>query len=175
MLEKMEQPFPVQLLTDSLIQSVVEKAKHSPRLRMNHNFHGGPEDNPHRFLNVFIYGTYVTPHRHKNPPKAESFIVLDGYIAVFVFNDNGVLDKTIVLGSGSPPPRIPVSAIGGSVARGIDLPPGLWHSITALTPHAVTYEVKPGPWNPSTDKEFAPWAPQEGDASASDYLQQLLR
>ena len=47
----MEPTNPVQLLTDSLIESLVEKAKHSPRLRMNHNFHAGPEDNPHRFLN----------------------------------------------------------------------------------------------------------------------------
>jgi cupin fold WbuC family metalloprotein len=173
----MEPPVPVQLLTDSLIQSVVEKAKQSPRLRMNHNFHAGPEDNPHRFLNVFIYGTYVMPHRHKNPPKAESFIVLDGYVAIFLFNDSGILGKTIVLGSGPPPPRIPVSTGGGNhpVARGIDLAPGVWHSITALTAHAVTYEVKPGPWDPSTDKEFAPWAPQEGDAAAPGYLEQLLR
>jgi cupin fold WbuC family metalloprotein len=170
----MERPVPVQLLTDSLIQSVIEKAKQSPRLRMNHNFHAGPEDNPHRFLNVFAYGTYVMPHRHKNPPKAESFIVLEGYMAIFLFKDDGTLEKTVVLGSGPPPQRIPVSA-AGPVARGIDLAPGIWHSVTALTPHAVSYEVKPGPWDPSTDKEFAPWAPHEGDAAASGYLQQLLR
>ena len=171
----MEPTDPVQLLTDSLIQSLVEKAKHSPRLRMNHNFHDGPDDNPHRFLNVFTFGTYVMPHRHKNPPKAESFIVLEGYLAMFLFEDDGTLGKTVILGSGPLPQRIPVSAAESQVARGIDLAPGIWHSMTSLTPHAVCYEVKPGPWNPTTDKEFAPWAPPEGDAAASDYLQELLR
>jgi cupin fold WbuC family metalloprotein len=61
------------------------------------------------------------------------------------------------------------------VARGIDLAPGVWHSITALTPYAVTYEVKPGPWEATKDKEFAPWAPAEGDPAAAAYLQWLLR
>ena len=170
----MERSVPAQLLTDSLIQSVIERAKQSPRLRMNHNFHAGPEDNPHRFLNVFAYGTYVMPHRHKTPPKAESFIVLEGYLAFFLFQDDGKLEQTLLLGCGPSPPRIPASAAGSPVARGIDLPPGVWHSMTSLTPYTVTYEVKPGPWDPATDKEFAPWAPREGDPAAAEYLQQLL-
>ena len=164
-----------QLLTDSLIQSVLQKAKQSPRLRMNHNFHTGPEDNPHRFLNVFTYGTYVTPHRHKVPPKAESFIVLDGYVAVFLFKDDGTLDATLVVGSGPLPEQLPSTAVGKPLSRGIDLAPGIWHSITALTPSAVCYEVKPGPWDPGTDKEFAPWAPMEDSPEASAYLTQLLK
>jgi cupin fold WbuC family metalloprotein len=171
----MEPPAPVQLLTDSLIESVVEQAKRSPRLRMNHNFHTSPEDNPHRFLNVFTYGTYVTPHRHKNPPKAESFIVLDGYVAIFLFKDDGTLDDTLILGSGPLPEKLPATAVGKSVARGIDLAPGIWHGIAALTSHAVCYEVKPGPWDPLTDKELAPWAPSEGSPTASEYLGELLR
>lgn len=175
MMDTMEQSAPVQLLTDSLIESVIEKAKNSPRLRMNHNFHAGPADNPHRFLNVFTYGTYVAPHRHKDPPKAESFIVLDGYVAVFLFRDDGTIDNTFVLGSGPLPEKLPTSAIGKPMARGIDVAPGIWHSIASLTPHAVCYEVKPGPWDPLTDKEPAPWAPSEGSATASEYLGDLLR
>jgi cupin fold WbuC family metalloprotein len=165
----------IQLLTDSLIQSVVEKAKKSPRLRMNYNFHSDAKDNPHRLLNVFSFGTYVMPHRHKSPPKAESFIVLEGYLIMFLFDDDGSLSSSLLLGEGPLPENIPASAVGNNVARGIDLAPGVWHSMTALTPHAVCYEVKPGPWDPTTDKEFAPWAPAEGTPEASDYLAQLLR
>jgi len=173
-MEAMEPSVPTQLLSDSLIQSVIEKAKQSPRLRMNYNFHSGPEDNPHRFLNVFAYGTYVAPHRHKTPPKAESFIVLEGHLAFFLFGDDGELTQTLVLGAGPVTPDIAAKVAGRPIARGIDLAPGVWHSMTALTPHAVTYEVKPGPWDPTTDKEFAPWAPAEGDSAASRYLKQLL-
>jgi cupin fold WbuC family metalloprotein len=159
----MEPPSSVQLLTDALIQSLVVKAGDSPRLRANHNFHSGPQDNPHRFLNVLTYGTYVAPHRHKNPPKAESFIVLEGQVAFLIFDDDGAVTQKLVLGTGE-----------SAVARGIDVAPGVWHTLAALSPHAVCYEVKPGPWDPSTDKEFAPWAPQEGDAGAGPYLDRLL-
>jgi len=163
-----------ELLTDSLIQSLVVKAQNSPRLRANHNFHSGPEDNPQRFLNVLSYGTYIQPHRHKAPPKAESFIVLEGYVAFFLFNDDGVVEHAVVLGSGPLPPHLPAAAVGNEVARGIDVAPGVWHTLAALTPHAVCYEVKPGPWELSTDKEFAPWAPPEGDAGVTGYLLRLL-
>ena len=27
------------------------------------------EDNPHRFLNVMVRGTYIIPHRHCDPPQ----------------------------------------------------------------------------------------------------------
>jgi cupin fold WbuC family metalloprotein len=56
------------------------------------------EDNPHRFLNVMIRGTYVTPHRHRDPPKSESFIVLEGELAFFTFDDAGEITSTVVLG-----------------------------------------------------------------------------
>jgi cupin fold WbuC family metalloprotein len=167
-------PPQVQLLTDSLIQSVLEKAQASPRLRANHNFHAGSQDNPHRFLNVLTFGTYVAPHRHKAPPKPESFLVLEGYVAFMIFDDTGAVQQTLIIGSGPLPERIPSSAATHAPARGIDVAPGVWHTLAALTPHAVCYEVKPGPWDPATDKEFAPWAPQEGDAGAPDYLRKLL-
>jgi cupin fold WbuC family metalloprotein len=117
------------------------------------------EDNPHRFLNVMIQGTYIAPHRHLDPPKAESFLVLDGEIAFFTFDDAG---------------RIATTHILGREAVGIDMEPGVWHSMTPITPHAICYEVKPGPWVASTDKEFAAWAPREGDPRVSDYLKTLL-
>ena len=151
----------VQLLTGGLIRSVLDTAKASPRLRANHNFHASAEDNPHRFLNVLTYGTYIAPHRHKAPPKAESFIVLEGEVAFFIFDDEGNVEQAIRLGPAHD-------------ALGIDLAPGLWHTLTALSPHAVCYEVKPGPYDAATDKEFAPWAPQEGDPGAVSFLDQLV-
>jgi cupin fold WbuC family metalloprotein len=150
-----------QLLTSVLFSELIERARQSPRRRVNHNFHSGPADNPHRFLNVILEGSYVAPHRHLNPPKAESFIVLEGSMAAYIFDNAGQVEQVHVLGQGPNP-------------RGIDVPAGLWHSVIALTPHAVCYEVKPGPWDPASDKEFAPWAPREDDPRASAYLTSLL-
>ena len=152
------------LIGRELIEATLEKARQSPRRRMNYNFHAGPEDNPHRFLNVLLENTYVAPHRHLRPPKAESFLVLEGRIAMFCFDDDGAVQSRHVLGYGN-----------GAEALGIDLAPGVWHTLTAVTPYAVCYEVKPGPWDPATDKEFAPWAPREGEEGAPEYLRKLLQ
>ncbi|MDX1983555.1 MAG: WbuC family cupin fold metalloprotein [Bryobacteraceae bacterium] len=161
----------VTLLDRPLIQSVAAAARKSSRARMNYNFHTGPEDNPHRFLNVLLEGTYVTPHRHLNPPKSEAFLVIEGAAAVFVFDDAGAVAGSYVLGETDPlPERLRESPRGIAV----DLPPGVWHTVVALTPEVVCYEVKPGPWIASNDKEFAPWAPKEGEPGAAGYLASLL-
>src|SRR5262249_47349900 len=136
-----------------------DRARSSPRLRTNHNFHTSMEDNPHRFLNVMIRGTYIAPHRHQDPPKSETFIVLEGEIAFLTFDDDGKINFTQILGRD---------------AIAIAIQPGVWHSMAVLTPHAVCFEVKPGPYSAANDKDFAPWAPKEGDPDTGAYLERLL-
>jgi len=150
----------VQVLDQALLDEVLERARTSPRLRANHNFHKCAEDNPHRFLNALVEGTYCQPHRHHAPPKSESFLVLRGRVAIFIFDDTGKVTQTHLL---SP---------DGTLA--VDIPPHVWHSLAVVSPTAICYEVKAGPWDPKTDKGFAPWAPAEGDPRAQAYLAALL-
>ncbi|MBY0376003.1 MAG: WbuC family cupin fold metalloprotein [Bryobacteraceae bacterium] len=152
----------IQLVTPELIASLVERARQSPRRRVNHNFHAGPADNPHRFLNVLLRGTYVRPHRHVTPPKSEGFVLLEGSARVVLFDDAGEITAAHPLAAHSP-----------GVSPLIDLPPGVWHTVIATSDVAVCYEVKPGPWEPASDKDFARWAPPEGDPSAATYLERL--
>src|SRR5271165_5773808 len=139
----------IQLLDTALFQSLIERARQSPRLRTNHNSHTSMQDNPHRFLNVMIRGTYIAPHRHMDPPKAEAFIVLEGEVAFFTFDDSGEVTSVNVLG------KDPI---------GIDIAPGVWHTLAVLSVHAICYEVKPGPYSATNDKDFAKWAPREGES-----------
>jgi cupin fold WbuC family metalloprotein len=62
----------------------------------------------------------------------------------------------------------------GRDSVGIDVAAGVWHSLAVLSDVAVCYEVKPGPYTQANDKDFAPWAPREGDPGASEYLARLL-
>jgi cupin fold WbuC family metalloprotein len=149
----------IQLINESLFASLIERARQSPRLRVNHNFHGSLQENPHRFLNVMVRGTCVTPHRHTTPPKPEAFVMLSGEVAFFTFDDSGDIRTVHVLGGRQP---------------GIDVAAGVWHTLAVLSPEAVCYEVKPGPYSPSTDKDFAPWAPREGEPGTAEYLKRLL-
>ena len=148
-------------LDRNLIARVTEAALKSPRRRMNFNFHSGPEDNPHRFLNVMLRGTYVQPHRHLNPPKAEAFLALSGSGCVVTFDDAGAVTGRHFIGE-------------GQSVLGVDIAAGVWHTVVVLSEVMVCYEVKPGPWDPAADKEFAEWAPVEGSGDVEHYLSGIL-
>ena len=151
----------VQLIDTALLDATLARALTAPRGRVNHNFHPDMASNPHRFLNAWTRGSYSAPHRHLAVPKPESFLVLRGELALFVFDDAGGITEKHILGRDG--------------VLGIDLAPGLWHTVAALSETAICFEVKAGPYDVATDKEFAPWAPREGDAAAAAYLAGLLR
>jgi cupin fold WbuC family metalloprotein len=149
-----------QLIDDALIEATLARARSSPRLRANHNLHASHADAFHRFLNAWIRGTYAAPHRHLEVPKPETFLILRGKVCCFVFDDEGRVTRHGVLGEGG--------------LYGMDLEAGTWHTVLPVTDEAVCLEVKPGPWDPKTDKQFAPWAPLEGAAGAAAYAEHLL-
>src|ERR1041384_3971334 len=151
---------PVHLIDRALLDLTIARAQSAPRGRINHNFHPSLDDKLHRFLNAWTRGSYAAPHRHLQVPKPESFIVLSGEMGVFVFDDAGAVTETHVLGRDG--------------VLGVDLEPGVWHTVTALSEIAVCFEVKLGPYDAVTDKEFAPWAPREGDPEAAAYLVGLI-
>lgn len=151
----------VQLLDDALLDATLARAIVAPRGRINHNFHSDLAANPHRFLNAWTRGSYAAPHRHLAVPKPESFVVLRGELALFVFDDRGSVLEHHVLGRDG--------------LLGIDLGPGVWHTLCAVSTTAICYEVKAGPYDAATDKELAPWAPREGEPEAAQYLETLLR
>lgn len=154
----------VELIDPALLETTLLRAAGSPRLRTNHNFHPTMDDAVHRFLNVMMRGTFITPHRHTSPPKSETFVILRGEVAFFLFDENGSIDRCELLGD-------PASGR----ACGIDIAPGLWHSLVVLSANAVCFEVKPGPYAAMNDKEFAPWAPREGALGWEEYLAKLSR
>ncbi|MDF3064636.1 MAG: Tryptophan synthase beta chain like protein [Polyangiaceae bacterium] len=151
---------PVQLIDEALLDATLSRAAGSPRGRINHNFHPDLAASLHRFLNAWTRGSYAAPHRHLLVPKPESFVMLRGELALFVFDDVGTVTERHILGRDG--------------LLGIDLAPGLWHTVAALTETAVCFEVKAGPYDAATDKQLAPWAPHEGDPAAAEYLARLL-
>lgn len=130
--------------TYQLLDSVLNIAETSPRKRMNHNFHPTLDAKYQRMLNCLMPDTYLRPHRHNNPEKSESFIILKGKLLVLEFNDTGEIIDYIILEY-------------GSKNYGVDILPNTWHSIIALTP-CVVFEAKEGPYSQLNDKDFAPWA-----------------
>ena len=149
-------------IDQSLIEQKAQDAQASNRQRDIHVLHTGDEDTLQRMLNAIQPGTYITPHRHVAVPKAEAVVVLQGSLGFVRFKDDG---------SYSEPDFVHINPKHG--VFGVDYRAGVWHTFIALEPDTVVFEVKPGPYDAATDKEFAPWAPAEGDSEASDYLRTL--
>ena len=151
----------IKIVSPELLNEVSQKAMNSPRRRLNHNFHDDLADSINRMLNAFEPGTYIQPHKHENPDKREVFIVLRGSLVV-VFFDN----------SGTPIDFVLLDRDKGNYA--VEIPVGAWHSLFSLESGSVVYEVKDGPYLPMNDKNFAEWAPKEGDPNCSEYLVRLI-
>jgi cupin fold WbuC family metalloprotein len=149
-------------INDILLQETIKQAKESSRKRKNFNFHKSLDANVQRMLNALEPGTYVQPHKHENPDKVEVFMVLKGKILVIEFDDAGLIVEHIVL-----------SAASGNL--GVEIPPKIWHCIIPLESGTVIYEVKDGPYSPIDDKNFAPWAPKEGESGCNEYNKTLLK
>lgn len=152
----------VTFIDRDLVQRKAYDARRSERRREIHTFHDGDADPLQRMLNALQPGSYVRPHRHLDPPKSESLVLLQGVLGYTSFRDDGTLDdESFILLDAS------------RDVYGCDIRPGVWHTIFALAPDTVVFEVKPGPYSPATDKDFAPWAPLEYSAEAAPYLAKL--
>lgn len=87
----------MKIINEALLNETTGRAKQSPRLRMNYNFHERLDDPVNRLLNALEPGTYLRPHRHLNPKKDEIFLLLRGRIAVFLFDNKGEITQTQIL------------------------------------------------------------------------------
>lgn len=121
------------IIDKSLLDSVIEQAKASPRMRMNYNFHQSLEDKCHRMLNAVEPGTEVPVHRH--PTKDESFVVLRGKVKVSTYNDDGSVKESVIL-----------SLENGRY--GVYIPKNVWHNLESLESGSVIFECKEGPFVP---------------------------
>jgi cupin fold WbuC family metalloprotein len=149
------------VIDEPLTSRVVEEAKKSQRLRMNHNFHSDYSDPINRMLNAMEPDTYLRPHKHESPDKWETFLILSGKALVIRFDEAGAITEGVILDH----------AHG---IYGVEIPAREWHTVVILSSGTVLYEIKPGPYIPLDDKNFAPWAPAEGSAEALKYLNSLL-
>lgn len=148
-------------ITEIELSILRDKADRSERGRMNYNFHEQFDDPMQRMLNVMNRGTYLQPHRHKNPDKREVFIILTGRVAVIEFNDEGGIVNYIILDH----------QLGN---YGIEISAGTWHSLIVLEDGSVVYEVKDGPYSPIDDKNFASWAPKEGTTGCKEFIEDII-
>jgi cupin fold WbuC family metalloprotein len=152
----------VVIIDSDLLDRVTLQAQASPRLRMNHNFHKRMNDPVQRMLNAIEPNSYIQPHKHEDPDKREAFFLLRGSLLVVEFEDNGSIFQYTLL-----------NHKGGVL--GCEIAERRFHTLISLQPGTIIYELKDGPYNPVDDKNFASWAPKEGDKGCAAYQKMILR
>jgi len=150
----------MKIINRQVLDQLSEFARHNPRLRKNWNIH--PHDNSpaHRLLNAMEPASYIRPHRHLDPNKDETFLIVRGRLGVLLFDESGAVTGSAFL-----------DAEGETL--GVDIPAGVFHTAVSLAAGTIFFEAKAGPYLPLTEEEKAPWSPEDGSAAVGDYLHSL--
>ena len=111
--------------------------------------HDNPEAAFHEMINLQHRHKYHAPHKH--PAIGESYHVLEGTLAVFIFDDDGGVTDSILL-----------KPDGIFLYR---VPPVAFHFMMPVSDIAIYKESKLGPFRRDRDTMSAPWAPIGTDRS----------
>jgi len=152
----------MEIIDNNLLDHITKEACNNARLRMNYNFHKSLDDTIHRLLNAMEPETFFPVHRHANPDKGETCLILRGCVLAFIFDEDGNITSSTEL--------CPKKGI-----YGIEIESGVWHTFVVLEPGTVLYEIKEGPYFPLTPENIAPWSPNAEDKeSITNYTNNLL-
>ena len=149
-------------IDSTLLNEMAAKARVAKRKRAHFTFHKSDDDTLQRMLNSMQPGTYLQPHKHENPDKREVFICLTGKMVVVEFDETGNITEHMVLDPTT-------KNYAAEVAQ------RTYHTVICLEPNSIAYELKDGPYYPIDDKNFASWAPREGDEGCEEYNRKILR
>lgn len=127
------------IIDTNLLDALTERAKASPRLRMNLDLRNTPDDPSQRMLNALEPGTVMPIHRHQN--TSETVVMLRGKVKWLYYNDKGELTDTILVEA------------GGNIC-GLSVPKGQWHSLECLETGSVILECKDGPWEALKEEDI---------------------
>ena len=123
------------VITQAILDELTEKAKASPRLRMNMDLRNSSADGSQRMLNAIEPGSPLPIHRHRK--SSETVVCLRGRL-VWEFYDEleRICTETVELR-----PDGPVVAL--------NIPAGQWHTVKALESGSVILEMKDGAYEPT--------------------------
>ncbi|HZV80767.1 MAG TPA: WbuC family cupin fold metalloprotein [Geobacteraceae bacterium] len=150
----------MKIINKQLLDDLTVAAQDGPRLRKNWNIHPDDAFPAHRLLNAMEPASYIRPHRHLDPLKDETFMIVRGRLGVIVFADDGAVTEAVLLDA------------GGEIL-GVDIPSGCFHTAVSLDEGTIFFEAKAGPYLPLAEEEKAPWAPEDASPMAAAYLDSL--
>lgn len=142
-------------LVEELKQRSVDLGNKNVRLCLH-------EDSSATFHNMIILereGNYYRAHKHLT--KGEVFHIIEGRMAVFAFNDQGmILDRVILSSEGNFIYQVGIN---------------MYHAVMPLSDLVIYHEAKPGPFLGDKDSVYPSWAPVGDNARQVRHYQEKLR
>ena len=137
-------------ITQAILDDLTQKAKESPRLRMNLDLRNSDEDTSQRMLNAIEPGSALPIHRHRN--TSETVVCLRGrLVEEFFAEQSGKAERYDEL-ERICTESIELSPNGPVVA--LNIPAGQWHTVRALESGTVILEMKNGAYEPISDVDI---------------------
>ena len=127
-------------ITQAILDDLTQKAKESPRLRMNLDLRNSDEDTSQRMLNAIEPGSVLPIHRHRN--SSETVVCLRGRLVEEFYDE---LERTCT-------EAIELSPNGPVVA--LNIPASQWHTVRVLESGTVILEMKDGAYEPLSDVDI---------------------
>jgi cupin fold WbuC family metalloprotein len=145
------------VLHTSVVEDLKRAFEHETGHILRICLHKSPSAVFHNMIILEEKGGYSRPHKH--PTKEETFHVIEGRMAIFLFHENGDFDEFVVLEQGE-----------NFMMR---LGSNRYHSIISLTPQVIYHESKPGPFRRNEDLVFAPWSAEPHERGTLDFMKRL--
>lgn len=130
------------IVDTALLDTLTEKAKESPRLRMHYDLRDSAEDTSQRMLNAIEPGTVIPIHRHTM--TSETVTCLRGRVCEIIYMEQDGELKEVVRCEMSP----------GGVNALIQVPMGAWHTCRSLESGSVILEFKNTKYDPEMTEEL---------------------
>ncbi len=127
-------------ITQAILDELTEKAKASPRRRMNMDLRNSTDDQSQRMLNAIEPDSVVPIHRHQK--SSETVVCLRGRVVEEYYDE---LERICT-------EAIELTPNGQTVA--LNIPAGQWHTIRSLELGSVIMEVKDGKFEPIQDVDI---------------------
>ena len=127
-------------ITQAIFDQLTEKAKASPRLRMNMDLRNADSDSSQRILNAIEPGSLLPIHRHQK--TSETVVCLRGKLVEEYYDE---LERRCT-------EAIELSPNGPVVA--LNIPAGQWHTVRSLESGTVILEMKDGAYEPISDVDI---------------------
>ena len=127
-------------ITQAILDSLTEKAKSSPRLRMNLDLRDLDSDNSQRLLNAIEPGSQLPIHRHQK--TSETMVCLRGKLQVEYYDElERICSDSFIL-----------EPNGFNVA--VSIPIGVWHTVHSLESGTCILEMKNDAYEPLSDVDI---------------------